>query len=121
MLQARSKSQCSLQYFERQTKAGCGSMTRYTCGTVSSAQQMDPSSASAKIATRRRSCTRLLDGPRRSPRLRTQSEEHTSELQSRFDLGCRLLLEKKKNVVPERGDVRGGVGVEMSGGEVLEC
>src|SRR5699024_11447698 len=27
---------------------------------------------------------------------RTRSEEHTSELQSRFDLVCRLLLEKKK-------------------------
>src|SRR5699024_11931212 len=27
---------------------------------------------------------------------RIQSEEHTSELQSRFDLVCRLLLEKKK-------------------------
>src|SRR5207249_115086 len=29
-------------------------------------------------------------------RARTRSEEHTSELQSRFDLVCRLLLEKKK-------------------------
>src|SRR5437868_14391041 len=29
------------------------------------------------------------------PRCR-RSEEHTSELQSRFDLVCRLLLEKKK-------------------------
>src|SRR5438067_4808918 len=28
----------------------------------------------------------------------TRSEEHTSELQSRFDLVCRLLLEKKKRV-----------------------
>src|SRR5438067_9841656 len=28
--------------------------------------------------------------------LRRRSEEHTSELQSRFDLVCRLLLEKKK-------------------------
>src|SRR5699024_12082935 len=28
-----------------------------------------------------------------------RSEEHTSELQSRFDLVCRLLLEKKKTVV----------------------
>src|SRR5207249_8474992 len=28
---------------------------------------------------------------------RARSEEHTSELQSRFDLVCRLLLEKKKN------------------------
>src|SRR5699024_11268107 len=29
-----------------------------------------------------------------------RSEEHTSELQSRFDLVCRLLLEKKKNQTP---------------------
>src|SRR5438067_10228160 len=29
--------------------------------------------------------------------LRVRSEEHTSELQSRFDLVCRLLLEKKNN------------------------
>src|SRR5207247_3794505 len=28
---------------------------------------------------------------------RLRSEEHTSELQSRVDLVCRLLLEKKKN------------------------
>src|SRR5699024_11656078 len=28
----------------------------------------------------------------------TRSEEHTSELQSRFDLVCRLLLEKKKRI-----------------------
>src|SRR5699024_12424478 len=27
-----------------------------------------------------------------------RSEEHTSELQSRFDLVCRLLLEKKKSI-----------------------
>src|SRR5207249_11020298 len=30
------------------------------------------------------------------PRFLPRSEEHTSELQSRFDLVCRLLLEKKK-------------------------
>src|SRR5699024_11939517 len=29
--------------------------------------------------------------------LTARSEEHTSELQSRFDLVCRLLLEKKKS------------------------
>src|SRR5437868_14540395 len=29
----------------------------------------------------------------------TRSEEHTSELQSRFDLVCRLLLEKKKHLL----------------------
>src|SRR5699024_11728568 len=31
-----------------------------------------------------------------------RSEEHTSELQSRFDLVCRLLLEKKKNTKDNR-------------------
>src|SRR5207249_10875391 len=31
-----------------------------------------------------------------NPSLARRSEEHTSELQSRFDLVCRLLLEKKK-------------------------
>src|SRR5438067_9201861 len=32
-----------------------------------------------------------------------RSEEHTSELQSRFDLVCRLLLEKKKQRRRRRG------------------
>src|SRR5438105_9446345 len=39
-------------------------------------------------------------GPRCGERagvLQDRSEEHTSELQSRVDLVCRLLLEKKKN------------------------
>src|SRR5699024_12693580 len=36
----------------------------------------------------------LARGPRGQDR--TRSEEHTSELQSRFDLVCRLLLEIKK-------------------------
>src|SRR5438067_2931053 len=30
---------------------------------------------------------------------KSRSEEHTSELQSRFDLVCRLLLEKKKKIL----------------------
>src|SRR5690606_39571724 len=38
-----------------------------------------------------RSCTTLMRSPS------TRSEEHTSELQSRENLVCRLLLEKKKN------------------------
>src|SRR5438105_9771928 len=38
----------------------------------------------------------VLDG-RTSSQRRTRSEEHTSELQSRVDLVCRLLLEKKKD------------------------
>src|SRR2546428_3796573 len=31
-----------------------------------------------------------------------RSEEHTSELQSRSDLVCRLLLEKKKTIIKRR-------------------
>src|SRR2546429_7048108 len=30
----------------------------------------------------------------------SRSEEHTSELQSRLHLVCRLLLEKKKHIIP---------------------
>src|SRR5699024_12513316 len=44
---------------------------------------------------------RCVERPRSPPRRPARSpgersEEHTSELQSRFDLVCRLLLEKKK-------------------------
>src|SRR5690349_23579743 len=35
-------------------------------------------------------------------RVRERSEEHTSELQSRRDLVCRLLLEKKKKKIDHR-------------------
>src|SRR5690606_41879649 len=38
----------------------------------------------------------LRDSPCRSDVSRDRSEEHTSELQSRENLVCRLLLEKKK-------------------------
>src|SRR5689334_23616764 len=31
-----------------------------------------------------------------------RSEEHTSELQSQFHLVCRLLLEKKKNIIAQK-------------------
>src|SRR3712207_7315398 len=44
---------------------------------------------------RRRACT-CSSSQSRWARRRTRSEEHTSELQSRQYLVCRLLLEKKK-------------------------
>src|SRR2546428_5937423 len=34
-----------------------------------------------------------------------RSEEHTSELQSRSDIVCRLLLEKKKFLLQDKGSV----------------
>ena len=39
---------------------------------------------------------KLIDVAQAELTLIARSEEHTSELQSRFDLVCRLLLEKKK-------------------------
>src|SRR5437868_8936163 len=35
-----------------------------------------------------------------------RSEEHTSELQSRFDLVCRLLLEKKERAIVDRANLK---------------
>src|SRR5207253_11325719 len=51
-----------------------------------------PSSSPTPCARRIRACRSRSTTPRRSSR----SEEHTSELQSRGHLVCRLLLEKKK-------------------------
>src|SRR5699024_12338805 len=62
--------------------------------------------SSAKIpnrsTTRKRTVSRTTRsfgfcGDSRRTRNSGRSEEHTSELQSRFDLVCRLLLEKKKD------------------------
>src|SRR5207249_9719376 len=47
--------------------------------------------------TPRQSVERFADSPSWDYVASFRSEEHTSELQSRFDLVCRLLLEKKKN------------------------
>src|SRR5256884_2946375 len=59
-----------------------------------------------KPATRTRKTQILLRRPHlRHPRRSTKpirSEEHTSELQSRLHLVCRLLLEKKKEHTPAR-------------------
>src|SRR5215203_7005060 len=51
---------------------------------------------------RRADCRRLLPGadvPATAVRVSVRSEEHTSELQSRQYLVCRLLLEKKKKKI----------------------
>src|SRR3712207_7343846 len=61
---------------------------RSPCGTAARCATPRPSPPSAG-----RTCP-----PRRAgPRTTSRSEEHTSELQSRQYLVCRLLLEKKKN------------------------
>src|SRR2546422_6955228 len=42
-------------------------------------------------------CLYVMAGFKQSDKNSRRSEEHTSELQSRLHLVCRLLLEKKKN------------------------
>src|SRR2546428_14188113 len=42
------------------------------------------------------SFSQFLPSEKKTPEVLERSEEHTSELQSRSDLVCRLLLEKKK-------------------------
>src|SRR2546429_4139393 len=56
--------------------------------------------AACRRRTTRPTCFRTASGPSSSrvPAACRRSEEHTSELQSRLHLVCRLLLEKKKKV-----------------------
>src|SRR2546422_2737968 len=51
----------------------------------------------ARVAVELREGGRDLGWQRDARAGRSRSEEHTSELQSRLHLVCRLLLEKKKN------------------------
>src|SRR3712207_8727149 len=72
-----------------------GTMTERTsppkCSRLSSTWLIAPASnGTVRVTTRERSSL-----PRRA-----RSEEHTSELQSRQYLVCRLLLEKKKREAP---------------------
>src|SRR5699024_12699336 len=57
----------------------CSPSSRSRCPTISATPPPTPTSTSSNT------------------RLGTRSEEHTSELQSRFDLVCRLRIYKKKN------------------------
>src|SRR3712207_6879765 len=54
-----------------------------------------PDAARAGRARRARRAAAIVSAGARAGRARTRSEEHTSELQSRQYLVCRLLLEKK--------------------------
>src|SRR5690349_23435915 len=64
-------------------------------GTRIGGHRQQPSQAAVQLdpAIERPGILAIGGGRRRKSR----SEEHTSELQSRRDLVCRLLLEKKKN------------------------
>src|SRR5438105_10240823 len=65
------------------------------------------SAASSRPSTGRRGC-RWCSTPRSTTWAR--SEEHTSELQSRVDLVCRLLLEKKNKTLKSARQVHNAAG-----------
>src|SRR2546422_1189912 len=72
----------------------------YTTLFRSAAAQASATTAAPCFFTRART-------PRMRRTLRSRSEEHTSELQSRLHLVCRLLLEKKKKKATiKRQDIR---------------
>src|SRR5207248_4076215 len=73
---------------------GCASAELWPCNGV---RLFPPLPSSPGAIARRRVCGRH-EPPTRAPRFAwvARSEEHTSELQSPYDLVCRLLLEKKK-------------------------
>src|SRR2546422_727226 len=80
---ARATSSTSFRvslYFSARPSA-VSAMDRPHCGSFSASQRRSSSGA---------------EGPSRRPQRAPRSEEHTSELQSRLHLVCRLLLEKKK-------------------------
>src|SRR5699024_12284898 len=60
-----------------------------------------PRPLTARCLQHRLANTPVNPHPSRWSHAQKRSEEHTSELQSRFDLVCRLLLEKKKNTIIE--------------------
>src|SRR5207249_7317049 len=69
--------------------------------SIGSYRGIFPQSGIANLIVLHEISENLVSTGRRSrglERLWKRSEEHTSELQSRFDLVCRLLLEKKKKI-----------------------
>src|SRR2546422_7918006 len=67
-----------------------------TVSAISAIQRALPRAAGRLTADRRGT-----NGPGIATYLSTRSEEHTSELQSRLHLVCRLLLEKKKKITSQ--------------------
>src|SRR5207247_4405780 len=86
--------------WSRETRARCSSPrwppTSRRLQSVTS-KQVSGASTNTRRSPRRRCGASPTRWPICTSRLRLErSEEHTSELQSRVDLVCRLLLEKKK-------------------------
>src|SRR5438067_5135246 len=80
------------------TRALAGKLRPFVAELAGTARPTGGHAGDDRVA-RAGQAVRLGSAPRSYPRIArvpARSEEHTSELQSRFELVCRLLLEKKK-------------------------
>src|SRR5699024_11822196 len=93
---------CSISNHASANSASVNFCFGFTLFTFSSTASRSSSSAKNNIvetSSKNRellSCSNSICGKKFGISKVNRSEEHTSELQSRFDLVCRLLLEKKK-------------------------
>src|SRR5207249_6878193 len=79
--------------FESLSRGACHFYHFYKTACISGLQR---SSSNSDFPSGSRLIPFQRKGQTKHNRCAQRSEEHTSELQSRFDLVCRLLLEKKK-------------------------
>src|SRR5438132_10726664 len=85
--------------------AGCSRVPTYLVSSAKSQspQQMDNDTFECNLQAQKQTNYNpdksLTEGALRLHSNVSRSEEHTSELQSHSDLVCRLLLEKKKNII----------------------
>src|SRR5207248_3909144 len=87
----------------RRTRPGRRTATRSRGASRSSAPIRGTWASRQPSFTRRcRRCCKWIRSSLSCRRTRTRSEEHTSELQSPYDLVCRLLLEKKKKKIKKK-------------------
>src|SRR5207248_9659822 len=78
------------------TAPGTSTRSKWSTAERSTAPAPTCSPSSTRCSTWHASSRASRKSVRRRRRCATRSEEHTSELQSPYDLVCRLLLEKKK-------------------------
>src|SRR5690606_40441127 len=81
-------------YFEIKRKVGVVSENQYFYGEMTAWEYLNFFGRLYEVDEREKKIKALLE------RVKLRSEEHTSELQSRENLVCRLLLEKKNHTHP---------------------
>src|SRR2546422_7328773 len=96
MLSARRQENPNLQTVETPPleRCGCSTLNRWRSGSSISTSTNSWQAAAPPCRSTGKPST---PSKRWASKSTLRSEEHTSELQSRLHLVCRLLLEKKKN------------------------